>query len=130
MSEVAITRVEEAIHSTVDAFNKQDMRVFLSYFTSDTTAYWPDAGELVVGEAVYDRYRTSAEAGFTANLEAQDINLQLNGNIVLSTCYFRGTFNPPDGSVSDVAFRVSLMWVSTDDGWKIAHAHYSPLTSN
>lgn len=130
MSEVAVTQVEEAIHSTVDAFNKQDMGVFLSYFTSNTTAYWPDAGELVVGEAVHDRYRSGEGSGFKANLEAQDIHVQLNGNIVLSTCYFRGTFNPPDGSVSNVAFRVSLMWVSTDEGCKIAHAHYSPLTSN
>lgn len=128
MSEAVVKQIEKAIHTSVEAFNNGDMAIFLPYFRPDTTAFWPDEGDLVVADAVHNRYRTGAENGSRANLKAVDIDVQLHGDIALTTCYFRGTFNPPDGTVNDVAFRVSQVWGRKDGQWQIIHAHYSPRT--
>ena len=66
-----------------------------------------------------------ADAGFQANVEVQDLDVQMHGGTAMSVGYLVGSLTLPGGMSLSGTWRYSESRVETPDGWLIVQFHIS-----
>lgn len=124
--------VRETIERHYAAIHANEIESILSDHLDDMTMFLPDGA--VLWEADWEEVtdRLGATPTFsTLNVRISGFNAQIYGNVAVATFYLVGT-ETRNGSIRDVANRVSAVWVKNDDDdvWKEAHHHESPLSGS
>jgi len=57
----------------------------------------------------------------------QDLKVDVFGNVAIATYYPKVTF-VKEGETRNVSGRQTLVFLKTDEGWKIVHEHGTPKT--
>lgn len=120
----------EVISIQEDAWNRGDLEAFLSegYLNTPTLTFFGSSDPVVGYQAVLERYRKSYQEGDAemGELEFSQLDVvYLGDEHALGRGHWHLTFS--DGSTSEGWF--TLVFVETDDGWRILHDHTSSLDS-
>lgn len=74
-----------------------------------------------------EELRGAFKSGVRLKFEMRDLEVAVYGDAALTTGFFGGTVNRPNGrSSNDGPWRASFVWNRQDGGWKLTHMHLSP----
>ncbi len=62
------------------------------------------------------------------SIDFRELEIGVFGDVAVATCYPRFTSRDANGEPLQREARMTLVYVRTPDGWKIAHEHSSPYT--
>lgn len=118
----------EVISLQQEAWNRGDLEAFLSegYLDSPTLTFFGSSDPVVGYQAVLERYRRSYQEGDAemGELEFRQLDvIYLSDEHALARGHWHLTFS--DESTAEGWF--TLVFVETDDGWRIIHDHTSTL---
>lgn len=125
-----------AIKSNEIAFNRaQNEGRFddMFNFMLPTRTVFPTSGaRMITGWSPADvqRRKDDLKAGRQTNLQVEDLQVQVFGDTAIATFYRTGTEKAAaEPTPKPARYRFTGVWVRTQDGWKLAHRHESPLTA-
>ena len=116
--------VKAAIEQHYNLFQSGDLEASVEKFHLDEFTMFPGDGGLLWEadfQAVADRMGASSTLA-PRSVSMTNYNTQIHGDVAVVTFYLVGTVDD-----EPVTNRVSAVWVRTDEGWKEAHHHESPL---
>ena len=116
--------VSAAVHATLAAWTTGDFETFVGFYHPEARGFFLDGGPLTDGFTVV-ALQAIADAGFQANVEVTDLDVQVYGRTAMSVGYLVGSLTLPGGMSLQGTWRYSESRVSTDDGWKIIQFHIS-----
>lgn len=61
------------------------------------------------------------------SIDFRELRVDVLGDVAIATSYPLFTFTDPNGEPAEREARMTLVYVRTSDGWKIAHEHSSPF---
>jgi uncharacterized protein (TIGR02246 family) len=124
-----VAEVLAAGRGTEAAWAAGDVAMFMTHFDPNVDGYEPDAG-LLVGPTTAAEMQALFDSGFKADMESRHTRVRVYGDdTAVLTAYSTGTMTGPDGSSMSGTWRFTEVRVKRDDGWKIVHYHFSPLTT-
>jgi ketosteroid isomerase-like protein len=118
--------VEAAVHATLGAWSAGEYADFVAQYQADARGFFLDGGPLMDGGFNVALLQAAANAGFAADVDVQDLDVQIHGQTAISVAYLIGSLTLPGGLVMPGTWRYSETRVSTDDGWKVIQFHVSP----
>lgn len=116
--------VSAAVHATLEAWAAGDFETFVGFYHPDARGFFLDGRPLIDGFSV-DALQVMADAGFQANVEVQDLDVQMHGGTAMSVGYLVGSLTLPGGMSLSGTWRYSESRVETPDGWLIVQFHIS-----
>jgi ketosteroid isomerase-like protein len=81
--------VSAAVHATLEAWAAGDFETFVGFYHPDARGFFLDGRPLIDGFSV-DALQVMADAGFQANVEVQDLDVQMHGGTAMSVGYLVG----------------------------------------
>jgi ketosteroid isomerase-like protein len=122
------TEISQIMDTIWQCIADKDIDKLISYH-----AYGPkftefQNGEKRTGSKENEEFERSFFPMFTGikKWETNDLKIDVFGDVALAT--FHSDFQPIIGSDTlKVAAQMALLFVNTEDGWKITHEHSSPL---
>jgi ketosteroid isomerase-like protein len=118
--------VIEAARVATAAYCAGDVDAFLPYIHPQRTTFGPDGGRLAAFDP--DALRAGMSAGaVTAQVEWQDLQATVYGDVAISTGYLVGTWNI-GGSPQEGTWRETIVWLRQGEGWQVGHLHVSQCT--
>ena len=119
--------VIEAARVATAAYCAGDTASFLPYIHPQRTTFGPDGGRLAAFDA--EALRAGMAAGTVqAQVEWQDLQATVYGDVAVSTGYLVGTWNI-GGSAQEGTWRETIVWLREGEGWQVAHLHVSQCQS-
>ena len=119
--------VIEAARVATAAYCAGDTDAFLPYIHPKRTTFGPDGGRLAAFDA--EALRAGMAAGAVqAQVEWQDLQATVYGDVAVSTGYLVGTWNIGDGPVEGT-WRETIVWLKHGEGWQVGHLHVSQCLS-
>lgn len=123
MANDAAAAVIEAARIATAAYCAGDTDAFLPYIHPERTTFGPDGGRLAAFDA--EALRAAMAAGSVqAQVEWQDLQATVYGDVAVSTGYLVGTWTI-GGSTQQGIWRETIVWLKQDQGWQVAHLHAS-----
>jgi ketosteroid isomerase-like protein len=116
--------VKAAIEQHYKLFQSGDSEASVERFHLDEFTMFPGDGGLLWEadfQAVADRMGASSTVA-PRSVSMTNYNTQIHGDVAVATFYLVGTVDD-----EPVTNRVSAVWVRTNNVWKEAHHHESPL---
>lgn len=113
--------VRSAAENMLSAGNTGDIEAFEQFFMADNTVFGPDGGPRSMFKS--DSAQSEFKAGMRYKLRWRNLDVKVYG----TTGYATGAITYPDGTAQLGSWRTSLVWVKTNDKWKVAHDHTSEL---
>jgi ketosteroid isomerase-like protein len=102
------------------------------HFMFRTRTVFPTSGARMItgwSDADVKRRKDDLAAGRQSNLQVEDLQVQIFGDTAVATFYRTGSEKAAGESVAkSVRYRFTGVWIRTQDDWKLAHRHESPLT--
>ena len=120
--------VSAAVTATLAAWAEGEYETFVGYYHADARGFFLDGGTLIQGFSA-PALEAMAQAGFKADVEVRDLDVQMYGSMAVSVAYIEGALTLPGGLVLEATWRYSETRVETDDGWKVVQFHMSPQQS-
>ena len=120
--------VSEAVNATLTAWADGEYETFVGFYHPDARGFFLDGGALMDGFSA-PALQAAAEAGFKADIEVRDLDVQLYGPVAVSVAYIEGALTLPGGLVLEGTWRYSETRVQTDDGWMVVQFHISSQQS-
>jgi ketosteroid isomerase-like protein len=72
--------------------------------------------------------RQAFQTGFKVNMEVHNLEVAVYGDSAIATFFAGTTITPPNRPPrTEGPWRCSYFWNKQDGGWKLVHAHQSPL---
>ena len=122
--------VKAAVMSLVGAINSGNVDQIERYLAPQQNAFRRDGGGLAQFVDV-PGLREDFRAGVKVNIQVDALQAAVYDNTALTTCIFTQSVTLPNDRVrDDGSSRVSLVWNKQGGGWKVVHAHQSPLTDS
>ena len=119
--------VIEAARVATAAYCAGDTDAFLPYIHPERTTFGPEGGRLAAFDA--EVLRAGMAAGSVqAQVEWQDLQARVYGDVAVSTGYIVGTWNGGDGPVEGT-WRETIVWLKQGESWQVAHLHVSRCQS-
>ncbi len=124
--------VEAAVRAHYAAINAGDMETAAGHHAAQYTLFFIDQGErsrYATREAQLADFSGMAEEGFETEWTIEDLRVDVHGDgaVGVATFYITGTVVLPGEAAEEGAWRVTEIWVQTDEGWREVHAHMSPM---
>jgi ketosteroid isomerase-like protein len=118
--------VTAAVRETLSAWSEEDYETFLSFYHPDARGFFLDGSGLIRGfdPAVLAAAR---DAGFDAEVELRDLEVQVLGTTAIAVGYISGTLNLPGGMAIEGNWRYSETRVLDGGVWKTIQFHFSEL---
>ena len=120
--------VSAAVNATLAAWADGDYETFVGFFHPGVRGFFLDGGALMQGFNA-PTLEAMAQAGFTADVEVRDLDVEVYGSTAVSVAYVEGALTLPGGLVIQGAWRYSETRVETDDDWKVVQFHMSAQQS-
>ena len=120
--------VSAAVTATLTAWADGEYETFVGYYHADARGFFLDGGALIQGFSA-PALEAMAQAGFKADVEVRDLDVQMHGSTAVSVAYIEGSLTLPGGLVLEGTWRYSETRVETDNGWKVVQFHMSSLQS-
>lgn len=122
----AEAEVREAVADLIDGYNSGSVEQIERRLAAERNGFQGEGGFLrdIVD---LEELRGAFKSGVRLKFEMRDLEVAVYGETALTTGFFGGTVNRPNGSSSmDGPWRASLVWNRQDGVWKLAHSHLSP----
>lgn len=118
--------VTAAVRETLSAWSDEDYETFLSFYHPEARGFFLDGSGLIRGfdPAVLAAAR---DAGFDAEVELEDLEVQVLGTTAIAAGYISGTLTLPGGIAIEGSWRYSETRVLDGDVWKTIQFHFSEL---
>ena len=116
------------LNATLAAWADGEYETFVGFFHPGARGFFLDGGALMQGFNA-PTLEAMAQAGFTADVEVRDLNVEVYGSTAVSVAYIEGALTLPGGLVIQGAWRYSETRVETDDDWKVVQFHMSAQQS-
>ncbi len=120
--------VSAAVTATLTAWVDGEYETFVANYHPDARGFFLDGGALIQGFSA-PALEAMAQAGFKADVEVRDLDVQMHGSTAVSVAYIEGSLTLPGGLVLEGTWRYSETRVETDNGWKVVQFHMSSLQS-
>lgn len=124
------TEVVETELKLLTAINAGDADTVLQHMHPDWSSFWPGGLRLFNSAAGCEGIRETFAMGFAFKMRFQDLNVKIYDNFAIAVGYLAGTATEPDGQISSVTWRITVIRIRIDGEWKIIHWHESPLVGN
>lgn len=112
-----------------NGFKAMDLDVIASYYHKDEALRFCDAdGPYHKGWKEYSIWLGKIFDGFVEkqNFKLRDTySYKLKEDIVITTTFIDNKTKLSNGRLIDSAMRLTLVWMKTDEEWKIVHEHFS-----
>ncbi len=123
MADSEAAAVVEAARVATAAYCAGDTDAFLPYIHTQRTTFGPDGGRL----AAFDEEALRAGMGagtVQAQVEWEDLQATVYGDVAVSTGYLVGTWTVGGGS-REGRWRETIVWLRQGQSWQVAHLHVS-----
>jgi CubicO group peptidase (beta-lactamase class C family) len=125
--EAAEAEVKSAVIDLVAGYNSSNADQIEKHLASQNNHFKREGGFLTSFVDLAE-LRNAFKAGLKLNLEVFNLETAVYGNTAIATFVMRGTITPPnDRPRVEGPWRSSYVWNKQDGGWKLVHAHESPL---
>ena len=122
--------VKAAVAGLFAAFNSNNVDQIIPYLAPQQNSFGRNGGSLEPFVKI-DELRSDFQAGVKVSLQLRDVEAAVYGDAAVATCYYTQAVTLPNGRVrNDGTFRLSLVWNKQNNGWKLVHAHESPVTGS
>lgn len=131
----AAAEVEAAVRAHYAAINAGDMETAAGHHAAEYTLFFIDQGErsqYTTREAQLAAFSGMSEEGFETDWTIDDLEVDVHGDgaVGVATFYITGTVVLPGQPAPEQGeWRVTEIWVETDEGWREVHAHMSPMVA-
>jgi len=117
-----------SLNSTIEAFNKHDVKAYFANFVSDNTEFPYVVSPLRHDAAMWKNFIERTTSLAYVNYHQQDTEVQIyNGNTAVVTGYYTFSWMEKDGQMNYQSGRASLVLVKQDGKWMTAHMHFSKM---
>lgn len=127
---VAASEQEDEVRSLVVDFNnsylQNDLDRYFGYYADDATL-WFNSGRSSLASYREGWYELIDSGGGVRKNTLSDIRIQMSpgGDAAIATYKVDVETESPDGEISHTLAHETDVWFRTDDGWRIAHVHYT-----
>ena len=119
--------VKAAAKAVLAAYSAEDVDT-IDMFWIPGASYFP-GNEQLLEEYNKDFLKGLFEAGLKYNFRWTHLDAKVYGTAAVSTGYFIGQINLPNGTTISATWRNSATWIKQGGKWKLANAHSSYLRS-
>lgn len=123
MADSEAAAVVEAARVATAAYCAGDTDAFLPYIHPQRTTFGPDGGRLAAFDE--EALRVGIGAGTVqAQVEWEDLQATVYGDVAVSTGYLVGTWTVGGGSRKG-RWRETIVWLRQGQSWQVTHLHVS-----
>ena len=121
---------EEEIHALVVEFNEaylqNDLDRYFAFYADDATL-WFNSGRSKLTAYRDSWYKLIGAGGGVRKNTLSDIRVQMSpgGDTAIATYLVEVATEYPGNTLSSQKAHETDVWFKTDDGWRIAHVHYT-----
>ena len=120
--------VQTLINTTVENFNKHDVKSYFSNFVDDNTEFPYVVSPLRHDAAMWKHFIESTAFLEYVNYHQQDSQIQVyNGNSAVVTSYYTFSWMEKGGQMTYQSGRATIIAVKQNGKWLIAHMHFSEM---
>jgi len=120
--------VLSTLNSTIEAFNKHDIKTYFSYFVDDNTEFPYVVSPLRHDAVMWKNFIESTAFLEYVNYHQQDSQIQVyNGNTAIVTGYYTFSWKEKGGQMNYQSGRASMVLVKQGGKWLTAHMHFSEM---
>ena len=123
--------VRTAVLEHYAAINNDDYEAVADHHGEPFTAFLGDGLLTTWGtrQEQVEVFRARWAAGFNANWEVRQLEVQGYGDVAVATAYLVGSVQFPDGPMLQGTWQLTEVWVREGREWKEVHHHHSPLVT-
>jgi len=120
--------VVATLNSTIEAFNKHDVKAYFANFVTDNTEFPYVVSPLRHDAAMWKNFIEGTTSLAYVNYHQQDTEVQIyNGNSAVVTSYYTFSWMEKGGQMNYQSGRASMFLVKQDGRWLTAHMHFSKM---
>jgi ketosteroid isomerase-like protein len=117
-----------SLNSTIEAFNKHDIKAYFANFVADNTEFPYVVSPLRHDAAMWKNFIEGTTSLAYVNYHQQDSEVQIyNGNTAIITGYYTFSWMEKGGQMNYQSGRASMVLVKQDGKWMTAHMHFSKM---
>jgi len=120
--------VVATLNSTIESFNKHDVKAYFANFVTDNTEFPYVVSPLRHDAAMWKNFIEGTTSLAYVNYHQQDTEVQIyNGNSAVVTSYYTFSWMEKGGQMNYQSGRASMFLVKQDGRWLTAHMHFSKM---
>jgi ketosteroid isomerase-like protein len=120
--------IMQALNTTIEAFNKHDLKTYFSNFVADNTEFPYVVSPLRHDATMWKNFIEGTTSLAYVNYHQQDNEVQIyNGNTAVVTGYYTFTWMEKGGQMNYQSGRASMVLVKQGGKWLTAHMHFSEM---
>jgi len=120
--------VVATLNSTIESFNKHDVKAYFANFVTDNTEFPYVVSPLRHDAAMWKNFIEGTTSLAYVNYHQQDTEVQIyNGNSAVVTGYYTFSWMEKGGQMNYQSGRASMFLVKQDGRWLTAHMHFSKM---
>ena len=117
-----------SLNSTIEAFNKHDIKAYFANFVADNTEFPYVVSPLRHDAAMWNNFIEGTTSLAYVNYHQQDSEVQIyNGDSAVITGYYTFTWMEKGGQMNYQSGRASMFLVKQNGKWMTAHMHFSKM---
>jgi ketosteroid isomerase-like protein len=117
-----------SLNSTIEAFNKHDIKAYFANFVADNTEFPYVVSPLRHDAAMWKNFIEGTTTLAYVNYHQQDTEVQIyNGDSAVITGYYTFTWMEKGGQMNYQSGRASMFLVKQNGKWMTAHMHFSKM---
>ena len=117
-----------SLNSTIEAFNKHDIKAYFANFVADNTEFPYVVSPLRHDAAMWNNFIEGTTSLAYVNYHQQDSEVQIyNGDTAVITGYYTFTWMEKGGQMNYQSGRASIILVKQNGKWLTIHMHFSEL---
>ena len=116
--------VIRAAKGAVEALNNKDAEAYMNYLDPGFTRFLPQNPGLLKHNDVQSM-KDNFDDGMKFNMQLEDLDAAMYGNIAVVNGFETGPARFPDGSIMDGKRKYSSVWAYEKGQWKMVHLHIS-----
>jgi ketosteroid isomerase-like protein len=117
-----------SLNSTIEAFNKHDIKAYFANFVADNTEFPYVVSPLRHDAEMWKNFIEATTSLAYVNYHQQDSEVQLyNGNTAIITGYYTFSWMEKGGQMNYQSGRATIVLVKQEGKWMTAHMHFSKM---
>ena len=117
-----------SLNSTIEAFNKHDVKAYFANFVADNTEFPYVVSPLRHDATMWNNFIEGTTSLAYVNYHQQDTEVQIyNGDTAVITGYYTFSWMEKGGQMNYQSGRASIVLVKQGGKWLTVHMHFSKM---